>query len=136
MKTFAPVCPPLGNDLMAFLHGYFDESGKYEQNRIVSFCGFATSPPLWDLFEPEWEYLLRRYNISSLHLSKDSLKATPSALRMYSQFIQTIKKTIEKGFGISVHVPAFASMHKVAKRAFRDDPHYFLQSCTPDCRVR
>lgn len=107
---------------MAFLLGFFDESGKYQKDRVVSFCGFADSE--WAPFLNEWQYLLRRYKIPHLHLSKRDLNATSSNIKMYADFIRVIKKTIAKGFGISVHVPAFMALHKVPRGVFRDDPHY------------
>jgi hypothetical protein len=75
---------------MAFLHGYFDESGKYAKDSVVSFCGFVDSG--WDEFVYEWQSLLRRRKLPALHLSQDKLKATASQLRMYEEFVHAITK--------------------------------------------
>ena len=40
---------------MAFLRGYFDESGKHEEQRAVSFAGLVCED--WHPFLNEWAYL-------------------------------------------------------------------------------
>jgi hypothetical protein len=85
---------------MTFLTGYFDESGKRQTHKIVSFCGFVDSN--WSNFLDEWGYLLRRNRISCLHLSKSSLKATATVIEKYRPFVQAIKKHVEMGFGVAV----------------------------------
>jgi hypothetical protein len=122
MQRIGPVGPPPRNELMAFIQAFFDESGKYQQNKVVSFCGFADSD--WGRFQDEWLYLLRHHRIPHLHLSKDDLKATASRMKMYERFMRVIKTTVAKGFGIAVHVPAFMAMHRVARASLRNDPHY------------
>jgi hypothetical protein len=109
--------------LMAYFTGYFDESGKFQQHEIVSFCGFLDSN--WADFEDNWNYLLRKHRIPYLHLSKRVLKATTKELRMYGEFIQTIKRYVEHGFAYAVDVTAFNSLHRAIKRFAKDDPHYW-----------
>ena len=107
---------------MAFLTGYFDESGKREQNSVVSFCGLVNSD--WGEFDREWNSLLRRKGLSALHIAKDALKATPTQVALYQQFIQVILRTVEQAFAVAVDVKAFDGMHRAVKSALGDDPHY------------
>ena len=111
---------------MAFFKGYFDESGKHQNDSIVSFCGFVESD--WEPFENEWRYLLRRHKMAELHVSKASLKAGSAQLKIYSQFIQAIKKTVEKGFAICVDVAAFNAAGKAVRSEYRNDAHFLAFS--------
>ena len=111
---------------MAFLRGYFDESGKQGQSKIVTFCGFVEAD--WVPFEIEWRYLLRRYKIPALHLSKDPLKATASQLAMYRHFTQVITRTVEHGFSTAIDVAGFDSLHKSVRNSLGDDSHYLAFS--------
>jgi hypothetical protein len=106
---------------MAFFHGYFDESGKHQEHKVVSFCGFLDAD--WTAFENEWEYLLRKNKIPALHVSAGSLKSTSTALNLYRQFIQAIRKHVEHGFGVAVDVAGFNATNKV-KQEYGGDAHY------------
>jgi len=107
---------------MAFFTGFFDESGKHQSHKVVSFCGLLE--PNWGPLEDEWAHLLRKYRLGALHLSKDSLKATNKQIDMYRQFVQVIVKHVEHGFGIAVDVQAFNSTHKAMRKFYREDAHY------------
>lgn len=120
LNLFGPIPDVL---LVAYLNGYFDESGKSAKDKVVSFCGFADSD--WDLFASKWSKLLRRYRLPALHLSKDKLKATAKNLSMYREFIKVIKQSIECGFGCAVDVPSFTTIHKsVASELGGSDPQF------------
>lgn len=113
-------------NLMAFLHGYFDESGKHASAKVVSFCGFVDLD--WIPFHKEWTRLLRAYKLSGLHISKDKLKATTTQLKMYREFIRAIRYTVSRGLACAVDVPAFNTMHKAVRSELGDDPHYLAFS--------
>jgi len=118
-----PIPPPGRFDLMAFFNGFFDESGKHQAQRVVSFSGFVDSQ--WGPFEIEWEYLLRKHKKpNGIHLSKEDLKARGSVLKVYAEFVRAIKKTVEHGFSIAVDVGSFGQSHKIIRSHYRDDPHY------------
>src|SRR5665213_4519584 len=115
-------------DIMAFFTGFFDESGKRQSHKVVSFAGFLEQN--WNPFNAEWEYLLRKHKKPrGLHLSKEDLKASGSVIKIYAQFVQTIKKTVGHGFATAVDVDAFSRSHKIIRHENRDDPHY-MAFCT------
>jgi len=111
---------------MAFLRGYFDESGKHEKHKAVSFAGLVCED--WHPFLNEWAYLQRRYKISNLHISKDKLKATAKQIKMYRHFIQVINRTVDKGFAVVVDVAGFSAIHKSVRSQLGDDAHYMAFS--------
>ena len=111
---------------MGFFTAYFDESGKYQTNRVVSFCGLLGSDLDWTNLRGEWEYLLRKNKLPYLHISKGDLKATAQQIRLYRPLVQAITKNVERGFAAMVDVAAFKETHKVIRKAFRDDPHYLV----------
>jgi hypothetical protein len=121
---FYPIDASPENKLMGFFQGYFDESGKYQTQKVVSFCGFLESD--WSAFEEQWDYLLRRNKLANLHVSKDDLNASSERITMYRQFIHAIKKTVEHGFAMAIDVRAFESWHKVMRSAYRNDPHFVV----------
>jgi len=104
---------------MAFLTGYFDESGKHDKTRIVSFCGLVNAD--WSGFEAEWAALLRRYQMPALHVG--AKRVSSDELDMYRRFIQVILRTVEHGFAIAVDGETFASTTTL-HGAFTNDPHY------------
>jgi hypothetical protein len=50
---------------MASLYAYFDESGKFKDHKIVSFCGFVADFQQSEAFAGDWRYLLRRNDRST-----------------------------------------------------------------------
>ena len=52
--------------------GFFDESGKYKSDKVISFCGVFGSEGRAREFEEEWEALLRSYRIRTLHMANCS----------------------------------------------------------------
>jgi hypothetical protein len=53
--------------------GYFGESGKFTDHSIVAFCGLMNTNEGWEPFKSEWDYLLRRNGLKSLHMSAGKL---------------------------------------------------------------
>ncbi len=109
---------------MGFFTAYFDESGKHQKEKVVSFCGLLETD--WIPFEDEWGYLLRKHKISDLHFSKDPLRATAKQLDVYRPFVHAIAKHVEHGFGFAVDVAAFNATHKAVRTFYRNDPHYLV----------
>jgi len=52
---------------MAFLHSFFDESGKFKDHKVVAFCGFGASDSQLREFDAQWENQLRRCGMDALH---------------------------------------------------------------------
>ncbi|HLV87283.1 MAG TPA: DUF3800 domain-containing protein [Candidatus Sulfotelmatobacter sp.] len=57
---------------MAIHLGFFDESGKYQRDPVVSFSGVCSSRGRLGNFEEEWEVLLGAYGLRSLHMARCS----------------------------------------------------------------
>jgi len=124
MRTIGPIGAPPANEHMAFFQAYFDESGKHQSQRVVSFCGLLNSLSSWGAFEDEWRYLLRHNKKPALHISKEDLKATAAQIKLYRPFIHVIKKYVKCGIGCTVDVKAFGMAHKSVTTGYRGDPHY------------
>jgi hypothetical protein len=58
------------NPFMAILHFFCDESGKYQQNPIVSVTGIGAVRERLDPLYSEWRTLLHAYGLSELHMSQ------------------------------------------------------------------
>jgi hypothetical protein len=52
---------------MAIVAAYFDESGKKNDHRVVTFCGVCAALPKVRRFEQDWESLLRHYGLATTH---------------------------------------------------------------------
>jgi hypothetical protein len=109
---------------MACLDGYFDESGKYQDSRVVSFVGFVQES--WEPFNREWRKRLRRYRLPSLHLSKDALKATGEQLEMYRDFMGVISSRIEECYAVAADAEKFSTVHAEVRQGVFNDVHYVV----------
>jgi hypothetical protein len=128
VSLYQPIGTTKESRIMAFLSGYFDESGKHAQQKVVSFCGFLSSAPAWEKFRSEWEWLLRKYRKPYLHLSKEKLASTLTEMQMYRDFIRVITDNIEHGFALAVDVAGFKGMPRPVQIRMGDDPHYLAFS--------
>lgn len=111
---------------MAFFQAFFDESGKFQSQKVISFAGFIASQSGWGAFDDEWRYWLRNRKLSWLHVSKDNLKATATFIKQCRPFVDVIKKHLDCGFAMAVDVKAFEKAHKLVRKHFRQDPHYLV----------
>lgn len=51
------------------LHAYFDESGKFHDKDVISFCGWITPFQGWEALVGEWNVLLQKYQLPYLRMS-------------------------------------------------------------------
>jgi hypothetical protein len=121
---------------MANNFGYFDESGKFADHSVISFCGLVAENQHWNPFIGEWERLLRRHHISSLHMSKGTLnfKIKFSAkkpaleraerLKVLTDFVVAIKQTLELGVIVAIDVKGFKALPSHIRQKAGDP--YFL----------
>lgn len=58
------------NTFMAVLQSFFDESGKFQDHQVVTFCGFGASDSQLRDFNKHWENQLRRCGMDALHWVK------------------------------------------------------------------
>lgn len=52
---------------MAVIHSFFDESGKFHDQKWVAFRGFVASQSQLQEFDKQWNYQLRRTGMDALH---------------------------------------------------------------------
>jgi Protein of unknown function (DUF3800) len=134
---------------MAIFQAFVDESGKFKDKSIVSFCGLCSTVSRIAEFEDEWKGILRSYGMSELSMKralryKIRLGANVEAKSARERnvalkpFAECVRKHIELGVAITVHVEAYQKWPLLAKQKFAggsDNPHYFaflngLLSCT------
>jgi len=130
---------------MIVLNAYFDESGKQNQERFVTFAGFVSES--WDDFNRVWGNRLRKYKLDGgLHLSESDMQANAQKLEMYSEFIKVIRLYVEKGIAIAADTGGFQAIHQDIREYLYDDAHFIavesalidlkdFSSATPDVSV-
>ena len=119
---------------MAALFAYFDESGKFKDHKIVSFCGFVADFQQSESFAGDWRYLLRRNGLKSLHTtrdlnspklsSKNPARGQVERLKVFVPFVATIRRYLRHGIYVAVDVEAFRNLPSHASQALKGDPYY------------
>jgi hypothetical protein len=109
---------------MAALFGYFDESGKAHEHKVVVFSGFVTTAKWWDDLAEDWCRLLREFNLSGLHFNEHGRRVS-----VIKKFIRLIKTQIEFGLSVAVDVDAFQKLPKSVQKTLGGDPHYLAFKC-------
>jgi hypothetical protein len=104
---------------MAVLYGYFDESGKAHQHKVVVFSGFVTTYDWWESLGDEWKRLLRQYNLPALHFKSEKKRTS-----MLKKFIDVIRTQVEYGVTVAVKVDAFDALPVALKKEIGGDAHY------------
>ncbi len=101
----------------AAYHGYFDESGKFNDSTVVAIAGYVSSPLKWNRFSNEWRRTLDNYGISNFHAADcehgvgefkklDKEKRTELLIRL----IPIINKHIVFGVGFGYFVEDFKAV--------------------------
>lgn len=123
---------------MAFLHAYFDESGKQNDHPVVTFTGVCISQSKLKDFDDAWNILLQQYEIRSLHMAKASRTKEKNGPKMprhqpieeriaaLKPFSDCINDHFEVGLAQAIDVRGFAGLTEEAKRGLGspDDPYY------------
>jgi hypothetical protein len=122
---------------MAIFQAFFDESGKFKDKRVISFCGLCSPPTRVQQFEDEWKGLLRHYGLGSLtmkHALRRKRKFTKTVEAksveernaVLEPFSRCIRKHFELGLAVSVDVDAYKKWPAQAKRKIggSEDPFY------------
>jgi hypothetical protein len=123
--------------------GHFDESGKWNDHKVISFGGLISPVSDWESFGNEWVRLLQKHEVSSMHMTS-SLNFTRKTsarkalgfderLKVLSEFINAIKENIELGEACCVDIPEFRSAPKERLGVYRDP--YLLAFATVIKRV-
>jgi Protein of unknown function (DUF3800) len=138
---FVDICRQ-SEPFMAIFQAFFDESGKFKDKHIVSFCGFCSPSAKVLEFEDEWRGLLRHYGLHALSM-KRALRRTirfsenekaPSVEErnaVLGRFAQCARKYFEMGIAITIDVAAYKKWPAHAKRRVggSDNPHYMAFIC-------
>jgi hypothetical protein len=120
---------------VASIFGYFDESGKFKDHRVVSFCGVVVSFGQIGSFDKEWNAWLRQFGMPHLSMKQalrckrplgpkyacTELKDRVAALQ---NFANVIVKHTEVLVCVAVDVRAFQRLNPETKRLLGKDPHY------------
>jgi len=122
---------------MAILHSFFDESGKFQDHRVVAFCGFGASPSQLMEFDKQWENQLRRTGMEALHWVKArrygkalSRKIGPQTLEEriadLKPFADCINDYLGVGVALSFEVHGYTSFAPQSKQLLggSDNPFY------------
>lgn len=137
---------------MAIFQCYFDESGKFKDHEVISFCGLCSPASRVQEFEEDWKQLLRSSEIPALSMKRalrrtrrlsPCIDAQSAAERteVLKPFALCIRKHFEIGVAIAIDVPAYARMSTLAKKKIggSDDPFYMAFLCgvmAPSKRLR
>lgn len=131
--------------LMLVLSSFFDESGKFKDHKVVSFCGVCATPARLNVFGEEWNELLRRSGLPYLtmkralahhralssNIPKQSASDRIEALKPFSS---CIRDNLELGIVIQIDVQGYAELSPHARRSIGNskDPYYlaFVRSLT------
>src|SRR5947207_2860364 len=69
-------------ELMTFLTGYFDESGKFKDHKVVSFAGFVGDVRGWEMLHMEWMRLLAKNGLKVMKACKAIRYQSPLSKKM------------------------------------------------------
>ena len=125
--------------LMAIFQAYFDESGKFKDKQIVSFCGLVSTVARIMEFEVEWKRLLRSYGMKDLSMKRAlkhtialgqnvAAKTAKERNNAFQPFADCIRRHFELGVAIVVDVAAYDKWPVHLKQKFAGgspNPHYF-----------
>jgi hypothetical protein len=127
---------------MAIFQAFFDESGKFEDKSVTSFCGLCSPENRVREFEEDWKGLLRNFGLQCLTMkralrrkipfsSNTPAKSAEERNNVLQSFAQCIRKHFELGVAITVDVDAYKKWSPQARKRVggSDDPHYFAFLC-------
>jgi hypothetical protein len=108
----------------AILHGYFDDSGKLQDQNIIALCGWISHLLDWEKFAEQWHAALERHNISDFHMAK--LKGQDAVLE---DFVGIIKRNsnVLCGVGAAINTQVYRAMPQVFRNK-AGHPHFLAFS--------
>jgi hypothetical protein len=124
-----------GRQLVASLFAFFDESGKFRDHYVISFCGVLANFQAIEDFSVDWGYWLRRNGLKSLAMKQALRYKMPLSSRVKAigiqdritaliPFVDCIKKHLELAVGFGVDVATFKALPSEIQRILGTDPHY------------
>ncbi len=123
-----------GKNLMLFLFGYFDESGKFhDRDGLITLCGFIADGDHWTPFENEWRDLLVKHKLPKLRMADfyslcrakgwDDGKAN----EVLTEFVDKMRERVQYGFGIALDGKYFQHKYKIAGKPVKDPRRFCVQ---------
>jgi hypothetical protein len=120
---------------MVYLQAYFDESGKFKDKDVISFCGFAGTTNGWASQNERWEKLLKLDGMKELKARKalrpqsplsPKFKALGTAARIQAliPFIDVLRYPLEFGISGAIDAKAFRELPADDQALLDNDPHY------------
>lgn len=123
-----------GRNLMLFLFGYFDESGKFhDQDGLITLCGFISDGEHWSTFENEWAELLRKHKFSKIRMAEFYSQCRAKGWtdnkvhEVLTEFVDKIRERVEFGFGIALDGKYFQHKYKIAGKPVKDPRRFCVQ---------
>jgi hypothetical protein len=122
---------------MVILNSFWDESGKFNDHKVISFCGVGLSIPALGQFEDKWKELLRRNEIDFLKMSEALCASKPLSAVIPAQtsadriealkpFAACLFESFEIGVALAVNVEAYTRTPQHIKKSIGGkDPFYF-----------
>jgi hypothetical protein len=124
---------------MAFIHSFFDESGKFKHKRVISFSGVCGSGSMLEQFNEKWNHLLRQNQMDHLHMAQALRHNAPLSPKIRKQtvnerievlkpFASCIAENLSLGIGMVLEVEGYSNWSTVAKRKVggSNDPVYVV----------
>jgi len=121
--------------VLAHIYSYFDESGKEDSHKVVTYSGFVSTGKSVHEFQEKWKQMLREYKLTEFDAKKilrisetcGTMEKGVGAQDRVSKilpFIQAITNGLELGISVAVDVVAYKSLPALHK-FYHPDPHYF-----------
>lgn len=120
--------------LMAYVVGYFDESGKFKDHDIICFAGFLADPYAWERFTAEWSRWLRHHGLRVFKSAKALRFASPlsptfeakgieARTTAINKYIDEIQEHLEFGVACAVDARAFRALPEKDRKRLGDPQH-------------
>lgn len=114
---------------------YFDESGKFADHSIVSFCGLVAENVSWNLFLRDWTQALRKHNRTKLHMWEEMRAFSPELLKVLMDFVVVIKQTIELGVIATIDIKGFKALPSHLQKQY-GDPYFIVFNTAMDQTIK
>jgi hypothetical protein len=104
------------------LYAYFDESGKFHDKEVISFCGWLGSSDNWSSLISGWEELLVKHSVMHLHAAQ--MKNYGCDLLDFADLVS--QKFKGRGFATALDAKHFKNMPQSFREKVGTNPHYMI----------
>ena len=117
------------------MNAFFDESGKFKDHKVVSFCGVVSAPAQFQSFTVDWGRHLHENGLQML-TAKDALNARirlseknpalgiDNRIAALLPFIASVRKHLEAVTGVAIDVAAFKALPSHYFQVLGDNPFF------------